>query len=102
MPAPAAELDELGRSIREAREARDLSQRALADELGISQSYMSALELGSADNIGTVLICKLSAALGQPAEQIAVAAVQRAARHHVPSLAGAGNTHTAKAPTRAA
>jgi transcriptional regulator with XRE-family HTH domain len=58
----SAELQELGRRIRAARTALDLSQEDLAYESGIDRSYVGGVERGER-NITFNLLCKIAGAL---------------------------------------
>jgi len=58
----SAELQELGRRIRAARAALDLSQEELAYESDIDRSYIGGVERGER-NITFNVLCKIAAAL---------------------------------------
>jgi XRE family aerobic/anaerobic benzoate catabolism transcriptional regulator len=67
-PAPpdadgAAFLAQLGRRVRESRERRGLSRRALAAEAQVSERYLAQLE-GGDGNTSIVLLRRVAAALG--------------------------------------
>jgi transcriptional regulator with XRE-family HTH domain len=56
-------VEKLARRIKTVREARGLSQQALADKAGVSRGYLARLEGGHHDpTVGTV--AKLARALG--------------------------------------
>ncbi len=55
-----------GQLIREARIGMGLTQRALADRIGISNSRLSAIELGRPSSLGTLM--RIAEELGIPEE----------------------------------
>jgi transcriptional regulator with XRE-family HTH domain len=62
-----------GEKIRELRKARNLGQRALADKVGISFTYLSKIEnekLDFGDYPSEELIRKLAKALGHDADEL--------------------------------
>ncbi|EFL12487.1 hypothetical protein SSMG_08157 [Streptomyces sp. AA4] len=59
-----SETAEIGARLRQAREARGISQQALADESGISQSFLSRLESGARLLTGRGLLETFAEALG--------------------------------------
>lgn len=75
-PTPVEELDELGTMIRDARRVRGLSQDALAEQLGIVQSHLSAIERGPA-GVDASLIVRLENVLDLDAGAIARAGAVR-------------------------
>lgn len=95
MPAltPAGALDEFGQMIREARDARGWSQKELADNAGIAQSVISALELGNREDGRFKVILDLARVLKLDPEVLAAAAVRRAKQHGTPSVADAIAPH---------
>lgn len=58
-------LKKLGRRIRHLREAKGLSQEALADAAALDRSYMSGIERG-VRNVGILNLVKIAKALGVP------------------------------------
>ena len=56
------QLVSLGKAIRVLRIASDLSQEALADEVGIDRSYMGGIERGE-HNVALVNLVKIARAL---------------------------------------
>lgn len=52
-----------GRSIREARKERGISQEELAHRSGVDRSYMSSIERGE-QNVGLMSMSRVAAALG--------------------------------------
>ena len=63
----------LGRKIREARLAQDMSQEDLGGYIGKKQTYISRLELGGNVNPGDDILMKLAAPLGYTFEQLVLA-----------------------------
>lgn len=57
-------LLELGQKLREARNARDLSQQEISSSLGMSRATISAIENGTVGEIGVRKLMALAAALG--------------------------------------
>lgn len=58
----------VGRNVREARQAAELSQEALADKASIDRTYVSGVERGVRNPTGTI-VARLAKALGvMPAE----------------------------------
>lgn len=56
MPRPKFEAPGLGPAIRSVRESRKLTQKQVADALGVGQGYVSDLEsAGSNPPVGTLL-----------------------------------------------
>lgn len=66
----------LGKTIRNLRQAQNLSQEALADKTSgvVSRSYISEIELDKVGDISAAIIGKLADALNTPVEQLLVAA----------------------------
>lgn len=64
------ELKAIGKRVREARDIVHITQTALADEIGISQNYVSRLEGGDRQASLAVLV-RIAEALGQPVGWIA-------------------------------
>lgn len=60
---------QLGRNIRKAREALNISQRSFAQMVGMSQPYLSAVENGE-KNIGYSNLCKIADGLGISVSQL--------------------------------
>ena len=58
-----------GEVLRELRQARQLSQEALALEAGLQRNYISLLERGK-NSASLKTLFKLSAVLGQPVSQM--------------------------------
>jgi transcriptional regulator with XRE-family HTH domain len=56
--------------LRELREARGLTQRALAESAGISQATVARLESGSLRNVTLDTVERLADALGVPAGRL--------------------------------
>ena len=78
MPPATPPLDAFGLLVRRAREAKGLTQDALAEALGRSQGFVGDLERGRYADVGSVLIAQLARILDlDPRDQI-VAAVERA------------------------
>lgn len=75
------EDDELKDLIQTARRERGLTQDALAPLMGISQSYLSAIERGAVWDVGANILGKLHDALGLDLEELTRAAIARARRH---------------------
>lgn len=59
----------LGHAIQIARIERGISQRAFAQMIGVSQSYLSSVESGE-NNIGFNNLCKISDGLGIPLHRL--------------------------------
>jgi HTH-type transcriptional regulator/antitoxin HipB len=57
-------LAEVGKTLRAARKARQLSQAELAQSLGMSRATISAIENGTVREIGVRKLMALSTALG--------------------------------------
>ena len=57
-------LLELGRKLRDARKARDLTQQEIASSLGMSRATISAIENGTVSEIGVRKLMALATALG--------------------------------------
>lgn len=86
MPVPRSleDLDELGAMIRVARKAPPKrSQEAIAAELGIAQSYLSAIERGAV-NVDAAMLERLERVLGLDLASLtrAAAARNRARKQH--------------------
>jgi DNA-binding XRE family transcriptional regulator len=64
------ELQAIGKRVKAARELKDMSQTALADEVGIAQNHMSRIEGGKRQPSLAVLF-RISRVLGQPVGWIA-------------------------------
>ena len=64
----------LGQAIRTIREQVGLSQKDLADAVGIDQSYMSMIESGQRSNPGTRIMARLSQALQVSIDDLAARA----------------------------
>lgn len=62
-------LISFGRTIREIRKEKGLSQEAFADLVGIERSYMGCIERGE-KNISLTKVFQLSEALQVPPEEI--------------------------------
>ncbi len=62
-------LAAFGQRVRERREARGLSQEALADLCGLHRTYVGSLERGER-NVGLVNVYVLSKALQVPAHDL--------------------------------
>jgi len=75
------EDDELRQLIQTARKDRGLTQDTLAPLMGISQSYLSAIERGAVWDVGANILGKLHDALGVDLEELTRAAIARARRH---------------------
>lgn len=60
---------QLGRTIQIARTERGISQRAFAQMIGVSQSYLSSVENGD-NNIGFNNLCKIADGLGMPVTRL--------------------------------
>ncbi|SFQ28806.1 helix-turn-helix domain-containing protein [Amycolatopsis rubida] len=65
-----SETAEIGARVREAREERGMSQQELADEAGISQSFVSRLESGARFLSERGLLETLASALGRSAAEL--------------------------------
>lgn len=76
MPAPSVDLDSFGTAVRVGRKARGLSQQELAHDLGIAQSYLSALEQGRSVP-GAALILSIARALDLDSATLLEAAAAR-------------------------
>lgn len=61
-------MKEIGKRIRELRQRRGLSQEVLGEKTGISQTYLSDLELGKA-NVDAADLWQIAKALGFPINQ---------------------------------
>ena len=64
----------LGQAIRAIREQVGLSQKELADAVGIDQSYMSMIESGQRSNPGTRIMARLAQALQVSIDDLAARA----------------------------
>ena len=64
----------LGQAIRAIREQVGLSQKELADAVGIDQSYMSMIESGQRCNPGTRIMARLAQALQVSIDDLAARA----------------------------
>jgi transcriptional regulator with XRE-family HTH domain len=84
-PVPPSDLDELGAMLRARRKELKLSQDALARRLGIVQSHLSGIELGSVADLGSSLVVRLAEVLDLDPGDIVRAAGARA--HSVPPAA---------------
>jgi len=91
LPRVAIDQAEFGRRLREAREARGLLQKHLADATGKSQSYISQLERGEIEDPSAFVVRDLEARLAvyhgfltePPETQSArMAAITRLVREH--------------------
>lgn len=58
--------------IEEYRKRKNLTISQLAERIGISREYMSAIENGRVSNIGTKLLVKLADELGVSVEDILI------------------------------
>jgi transcriptional regulator with XRE-family HTH domain len=56
--------------IRELRQARDLSQRALADKADVTGAYIAQLETGVKKNPSLDILKRLAKALGVPVAEL--------------------------------
>jgi transcriptional regulator with XRE-family HTH domain len=65
----AALLRELGKRVAAARKARDLSQEALAEAMGISPGYVRRVE-GGRENLTLESVAKFAAAVGVSAWEL--------------------------------
>jgi transcriptional regulator with XRE-family HTH domain len=92
LPAPpAAELIQLGSALRRARVARNESQRALADRLGIAERTLRAVEQGDPKVSAGVLLTllwavglgPLSAPISEQAARAAASGAKTRARRKV-------------------
>jgi len=79
-------LDRLGARVRDARTARHLSLRALADESGVSLRFLGELERGRG-NVSILTLQKVASALGTSAASL-LAAAEAARPRRVISLLG--------------
>lgn len=61
--------ERLANSLKPAREARGLTQAALAEQVGVSRKTVNTVENGVFVP-STLLALKLAAALGQPVEEL--------------------------------
>jgi transcriptional regulator with XRE-family HTH domain len=60
----------IGARIKEGRAIKGMAQNALADEVGVTQSYMSRLESGDRE-AGLAVLLRIAKVLGQPVGWIA-------------------------------
>ena len=73
MPERSPDHGALGRAIRRAREARGLSQEALAERCGLHRTYVGGIERGER-NPSYTNILRIAEALGERAAQLIAAA----------------------------
>ena len=64
---------QLGRTVRDLRQAKGLSQERLADEAGIHRSFLYRLERGDV-NVSVDTLQRIAQALGVPISQILASA----------------------------
>ena len=64
----------LGQAIRSVRQQAGMSQKELAEAVGIDQSYMSMIESGQRSNPGTRIIARLAQALQVSIDDLAARA----------------------------
>ena len=64
----------LGQAIRNVRQQAGMSQKELAEAVGIDQSYMSMIESGQRSNPGTRIIARLAQALQVSIDDLAALA----------------------------
>lgn len=68
-------LGQLGTALRTARNARGLSQEALADAAGINRTHIGEVERGKR-NVSFLNICRIADALGRnPSDLLAAASL---------------------------
>lgn len=72
----------IGVNVRRYRLARDLSQEAVAERMGVDRAYVSALELGRR-NPTVITLWQVSIALGVSLAEL-VSEEPEAAKHEVP------------------
>ncbi|MDY4822385.1 MAG: helix-turn-helix transcriptional regulator [Candidatus Onthovivens sp.] len=60
----------MGKKLKIARILADKTQNQLADEIGVSRDYISALETGRKDNPSLEVMKKLSKALNVPVMEL--------------------------------
>lgn len=60
----------MGYKLKEAREAKNMTQQELADRSGVSRVTIALIESGKAKNILSSTILKLAKALEKPVEDI--------------------------------
>ena len=60
----------LGRMLRQRRDAKHLTQAALAHKVGVSQAYIAKLESGDKANPTVVLLRKIAKVLGVPVTRL--------------------------------
>ena len=57
-------MPNLGQFIKDKREAAGLSQKALGNSIGVSDTAIHNIEIGKTKNPGWILLCNISATLG--------------------------------------
>ena len=60
----------MGRRVKRLREAKELSQRALAAKARVSQGLIHQLETGSIQDVRSQIVVKLAKALGVPVTEL--------------------------------
>jgi transcriptional regulator with XRE-family HTH domain len=109
---PAEELDKavsvgyscsmrLGQKLRQLRQQQDLSQQAVADQVGVNRAYVAQLESGQRANPTLDLLVKLGKALGVTASYLIddmgpLASRQRSGSTRARNSARRGGLHGAK------
>jgi len=71
MPDPDPRLVALGRALRKARRARDLSQEAIGQRAGMHPNHVGTIERGTKDLRATTLLRLIEALEMSPAELFA-------------------------------
>lgn len=69
MPARPRAQVAIGRAIRELREARGLSQEALALDVGLHRTYVGSVERGER-NVSLLNLVRIAGALGESASAL--------------------------------
>lgn len=64
------ELEDIGKRVKEARRLKEMSQVALATEVGVGQTYLSRIEAGKRQ-LSLAVLVRIAKALGQPIGWIA-------------------------------
>jgi transcriptional regulator with XRE-family HTH domain len=75
-----AKLDRLGELLADARKRRKLTLRAVQEEVGISNAYLSQLETGKVQSPSPIVLHKLSELYG-----VSYAAIMEAAGYPLPT-----------------
>lgn len=63
-------MNQLAETVRNARDARGLSQQELAERAGVDHTYISHIEAGRRDNLTLGKLRNLADALGVPPHEL--------------------------------